>query len=158
MTNGQNESVFKPLDASSGLCSAGRTSESTIGSIAPLERSAAPSPAPIAPVTSVTIWSRFKTTAPLVELEALSVPLEEVDELGVDRPVRRAPELLHTRPRERPSDRVVRDSAELGGDRARQRLQLLGQRFLEAGLGVARRVGLVDDVDGEDVADVFALQ
>ena len=92
------------------------------------------------------------------QLQALGVPLEEVDDLGVDRPVRRAPELLHARPGQSPSDRVVSDSAKLRGDRACQRLELLGQRRLEARFCVARRVGLVDDVDGEDVADVLALQ
>ena len=97
----------------------------------PWSAPAAPSPAPIAPATSATIWSRFKTTLPSGRAADASVfALEKVDELGVERPVRRAPELLHARPRERPADRVVGDSAELGGDRACQRLQLLGQRFL----------------------------
>jgi hypothetical protein len=59
---------------------------------------------------------------------------------------------------ERPRDRLVRDSAELCGDGTCQRLELLRQCSLEARFGVARRVALVDDVDGEDVADVLALQ
>jgi hypothetical protein len=63
--NGQNESAFSNLTAFWAELS-WSDSRIVIGSIRPSSAPAAPSPAPIDPVTSVTIWSRFRTTAPFV--------------------------------------------------------------------------------------------
>ena len=108
--NGQNERALSHFTAFWAELS-WSASRRTIGWMCPSSAVAAPSPAPTYVGDDLV---KVQDDGAVGELQPLRVPFEQVDELGVDRAVRRAPELLDARSLERPGDSVVGDSTELG--------------------------------------------
>ena len=154
--NGQKESAFRIFTS---VCAASSWSERmiTIGSTL-LNRSRRALPCPDATGHVLDDLVDVEHDRVVRELDAVRLAFEQRYELFVDRAVGRSPELLHAWPLESTVRRLVGNRAKLRGDLAGQRLEPLGQSFFQAGLGIGRGIGLVDDVDRERVADVLALK